>query len=378
MIVGIDASNIRAGGGLTHLSCLLHSFVVSNHSINRLIVFAGKKTISQIGKHPDVSLTHISILDLNLIFRMIWQRWFLHSEVLKNQCDVLLSPGGILPRSLTVPSIVLSQNLLPFETKERNRFSLFSFMRYKMILVKMLQTISMQKADGIIFLSDYARNTILPYLNKQPRFIAKIPHGIEPRFYCAPRNFIGGKDKEFHLLYVSTVDVYKHQWIVAEAVAKLKRQGVSVSIEFVGDCYNPAKKHLLKRIKELDPESNFLNYRGMVPFSELHDIYRRADAFVFASSCENLPNILIEAMASGLPIVCSNKGPMPEVLKNCGLFFDPENSQDIAAKLLKIIEEPAVANKLSHCAFLESQQYSWERSARETFSFVEKVFMGVK
>ena len=51
---------------------------------------------------------------------------------------------------------------------------------------------------------------------------------------------------------------------------------------------------------------------------------REAELFVFASSCENLPNILIEGMAAGLPIACSRRPPMPEVLGDAGESFDPE------------------------------------------------------
>ena len=67
----------------------------------------------------------------------------------------------------------------------------------------------------------------------------------------------------------------------------------------------------------------------MIPYHELHSEYKDADLGVFASSCENLPIILIEKMASGLPIACSNKGPMPEVLGSAGVYFDPENSYEI-------------------------------------------------
>ena len=50
-----------------------------------------------------------------------------------------------------------------------------------------------------------------------------------------------------------------------------------------------------------------------------------ANLFVFASSCENMPNTLVEAMAIGLPIACSDRGPMPEVLRDGGVYFDPED-----------------------------------------------------
>ena len=59
---------------------------------------------------------------------------------------------------------------------------------------------------------------------------------------------------------------------------------------------------------------------------DLHQKYLDADLGLFASSCENMPNILLETMGAGLPIACSNRQPMPEILKNGGEYFDPEKS----------------------------------------------------
>ncbi len=375
MIVGIDASNIRSGGGVTHLLNLLKYIDFNANNIELIVVWSCDKTIKKIQKNSKIVVANVSLLNRNLFFRMFWQRWLLPHEIVKNNCDILFSPGGILPASTPVPSVTLSQNLLPFENRERRRFSFFSFMRYKLYFIKVMQIRSMQKANGLIFLSDYARKTILPLLSAQERFITKIPHGIESRFFNDCMQEVSeNSDKIFRFLYVSTIDVYKHQLNVAKAIAELRRKNFPVCIDFIGGAYRPEKNRLMKYFRDIDPGKLFLHYRGEIPFEELHSVYTSSDAFVFASSCENLPNILIEAMASGLPIVCSNRGPMPEILKKCGLYFNPEDPQDIADRLIELIENPSARKKMSSCSFLESQKYSWEYTAKETFSFIEKVY----
>jgi glycosyltransferase involved in cell wall biosynthesis len=374
MIVGIDASNIRSGGGVTHLVNLLKYVDIDNNSVDHIVVWACNSTAQQIYKHPKVKTLYVPFLDRNLIFRMIWQRWILPREILNNNCDILFSPGGILPGLIGVPSVTLSQNLLPFEERERCRFPFFSFMRHKLLLIKIMQVSSMKKADGLIFLSDYASKKILNLVPTKNKFIAKIPHGIENRFFHSPKEGIKNNDI-FKLLYVSTLDVYKHQWNVAEAVVELRKNNIQVSIDFIGGSYGPAKKRLLKYMKAVDPHNNFLHYKGVVPFNKLHSIYASSDAFVFASSCENLPNILIEAMASGLPIACSDMGPMPEILKKGGLYFNPEDPKDIAAKLIELIDNPLASKEMSRCSNLESQKYSWKRTTEETFDFIKKVYL---
>lgn len=86
-----------------------------------------------------------------------------------------------------------------------------------------------------------------------------------------------------------------------------------------------------------------------------------------------MPNILLEAMASGLPIASSGCGPMPEILGDSGVYFDHEDPVAIARALHVLVENPGLRE---HCAVLAQQrarQYSWDRCAKETLSFLVEV-----
>ena len=95
--------------------------------------------------------------------------------------------------------------------------------------------------------------------------------------------------------------------------------------------------------------------------------------FVFPSTCENLPIILLEAMTAGLPIASSDRGPMPEVLKDAGLYFNPESVTSIKNCLRYMIENPNLLKSLSAKAKQYSQAYSWKKCADETFEFLKIV-----
>jgi glycosyltransferase involved in cell wall biosynthesis len=103
-----------------------------------------------------------------------------------------------------------------------------------------------------------------------------------------------------------------------------------------------------------------------------------ADLFVFASSCENMPVTLLECMSMGLPIACSRRGPMPEVLGDGGIYFDPHNSESIAEALDQICQSPNLRLNLAHAAKQLSKQYSWQRCADETFAFISNTYKKVK
>jgi glycosyltransferase involved in cell wall biosynthesis len=78
-------------------------------------------------------------------------------------------------------------------------------------------------------------------------------------------------------------------------------------------------------------------------------------------------------MASGIPIACSNLGPMPEVLGDAGVYFNPEKPSEIADALLRLISNPDLRLKNALLAYKQAQKYTWERCADETFHFIAEV-----
>ena len=316
-------------------------------------------------------------LESGLPMRILWQKRVLPLELIKAGCNILFSPGGTLPGNCPAPAVTMSQNMLPFEPAEARLFGAMHPMRLKMFLLRMSQGRSFQSADGLIFLSDYARTRLCSSLGLDTQRTALIPHGIEERFFCAPRPARGTTDysaaKPFRLLYVSILMPYKHQLEVGQAVARLRESGISVSVDFAGDLWGSYGKAVEKEFRRIDPQQSFLKLLGPVPFERLHALYAEADAFVFASSCENLPNILIEAMASGLPVLSSNRGPMPEVLGDAGWYFDPYSTTSIAAAIVEAMQDPASRQLRAIRSFEKAKQYSWSRCASDTFSFIAKV-----
>jgi glycosyltransferase involved in cell wall biosynthesis len=375
LVIGVDAANIRAGGGVTHLSQLLSHADAQLRAEFRIILWGGTALLEKIESAPWIQKEHHPWLDRSLPWRLLWQQWKLPRLLREKQCEVLFSPGASLPMFLPVPAVTVSQNMLPFEPKERARFGL-RWMRLKLWLLSLSQSSAFRRAKGVIFLTRYAERVVSKSLSRIAPAKALVAHGIETRFRLKPRpqNPLLGchPDVPFKLLYVSIIDMYKHQATVAEAVARLRAQGVFVTIEFVGAAYRPALVRFKKVLERLDPKEEFLVYRGSMDFEKLHAKYQEADGFLFASSCENLPNILVEAMSAGLPIVCSQNGPMPEVLGESGFYFDPENRESIERAIRIMVESPKERLEKAEQAFQKSESYSWQKCASETFRFISE------
>jgi glycosyltransferase involved in cell wall biosynthesis len=376
MRIGIDASNIRAGGGVTHLVELLRAAKPQEHGFDEVIVWGGSATSNCLEDRPWLRKVYEPVLDQSLPMRLYWQLFTLDRLVQKEGCDALFVPGGTYTGAFR-PFVTFSQNLLPFEWTEARRYGV-SWMLLKMILLYKSQRRTFVRANGVIYLTQYARNVVIKKVKQLRGKSVVIPHGVDKRFLLSPREQRDissySSQHPFRILYVSPVDVYKHQWHVADAVARLHKAGFPIKLDLIGSAYAPALKHLHQVTSRLDPEGRFICHHGFSSHSEIFCQYHKADVFVFASTCETFGQVITEAMAAGLPIACSNRGPMPEVLGDAGVYFDPEKPSEIEEAIRKLIEDPALRAEKAEAAFERAKAFTWKRCADETFGFLAECF----
>ena len=375
MIIGIDASNIRGGGGLTHLSEMLAEAEPQKHGIDRVVVWAPSPTLGKIQERAWMQKKTHPWLDKSLLWRQAWQRMKFPPLLRRESCQLVFVPGGIAS-AWSVPVVAMSQNLLPFDWNEIRRFGLSAFL-LKLLLIRMEQTAAFKSAEGVVFLTEYAKSAVIAQLGKAPMRSVVIPHGVDPRFRLAPRPRRSINDctskAPFSLLYVSHIWPYKHPWTVARAVAILRSEGMPVRLNIVGGGYPPSMRVLEKTIRQLDPAGEFLSYSTDAPHDQVAAYYHQADLFVFASSCETFGQVLTEAMSAGLPIVSSDRAAMPEVLGDAGRYFDPENLQSLVAVLREVIDSPQLRADMAARAYKRAMEYSWKRCADATLAFIAQV-----
>lgn len=374
MRLGIDASNLKSGGGVTHLVGLLSVAEPAASGFTCVKVWGGEETLARLPERDWLEPVHEASLDADLARQLLWRHFEL-SRRAAAACDVLLVPGGSFSGSFR-PFVTISRNALPFEPREMRRYGV-SATHLRLRLLRASQAATFRRADGVIFLTGYAADRISAVAGARRGTSARIPHGVDARFFREPRPQRPASEysaeRPFRFLYVSIIDVYKHQGAVAEAVARLRAGGLPVTLDLVGDVYPPAARRLDRALRRIDPEGAFVRRRGALPHVALHEAYAAADAFVFASSCENMPNILLEAMAAGLPIASSNRGPMPEILGDAGIFFDPEEPIGLARSLEMLVRDVEGRTRWAREAHERARAFSWERCSKETLDFTADV-----
>jgi len=374
MIIGIDASNIRRGGGVHHLVELMRVADTVTHDFHKIIIWGGNTTLGKIEERPWLVKVRVDVLNDGIFRRVLWQYSELSKLARIAGCDVLMIPGGSFYGNFH-PIVAMSQNLLPFEWTEIRRYG-WSISTLRLILLRLIQMRTFWTSDGLIFLTHYAQETTRKVVNLNRKKLALIPHGVNKRFMIEPRLQQGiekfSADNPFRILYVSTVDVYKHQWHVVEAVSILRERGFPVALDMVGLAYAPALVKLNNMMEKIDPYGEFINYSGELPYESVHKMYFQANLFVFGSSCETFGQVITEAMSAGLPIACSKLSAMPEILGDAAVYFEPESPDSIAFAIQQLIESKDLRTKIAKDAFERVKKYSWERCANETFSFIKE------
>lgn len=373
MRVGIDGSNLRTGGGVTHLAQLLGAAEPALSGIERVTVWGARRLLDDLPDRAWLARTHEAALDGNAISRTVWQQRRL-ARVARGAVDLLFAPGGTYIGAFR-PFVTMFRNMLPWDAAERQQYGL-SRMRVKLEVLRRTQAATLRRAGGVIFLTEHAKAHVLREVTISGT-CAVIPHGLDPRFFAHSRahRLLAECDagRPFRWLYVSAIHSYKHPWNVAEAVAMLRNADLPVSLDIVGPPYLPALARLEATIGRLDPRGRFLRIVPGVPHSELPALYQQADGFVFASTCENMPNSVLEAMAAALPIVCSDRAPMPEILGDGGVYVDPRDAAALAAAMTQLMADHRLRARVAATAQARARAFSWTRCARDTFDFIAEV-----
>ncbi|MBE0613506.1 MAG: glycosyltransferase [Burkholderiales bacterium] len=373
MILGIDASRNRSGGARAHVIGILTDGDPRQHGIQVVHLWAPRSLLDSVPDQTWLVKHSPKELEESLLHQVWWQATRLSLEIAKNGCDILFTTDASTFCRFS-PTVVLSQDMLSYEPGVMRSFG-YTKARLRLLLILLIQNRAFRFAHGVIFLTQYASKIIQLSCGPLQR-IVHIPHGVGEEFKRAerPQGWPSAGERPIRCVYVSNAEMYKHQWVVVCAIAALRKRGHNIALTLVGGGAGRAQRILDAQRAASDPDGSFVEQIDFVSQAELLKHLISADLFVFASSCENMPVTLVEAMAVGLPIACSIRGPMPEVLQDGGVYFNPEDAESIAGAVEQIVKDPALRLKIAGRAKTVSEQYSWLRCSDETWRFIVETY----
>ncbi len=158
------------------------------------------------------------------------------------------------------------------------------------------------------------------------------------------------------ILFASRLVWEKNLQTMIDLYNLIKERKLQYNLIVVGE--GTARKAIEKQM----PEALFLGY---LDHNKLAEIYASSDAFFFPSVTETFGNVVLEAMASGLPCVIADKGGSKDFIQNGtnGFHCNPYNAEDFLNKITRIIEETGLAQEFAEKGVLQSRKYIWENLA---------------
>ncbi len=366
--VVIDALSARSGGGETYLRNLLARWHGNGYGEIYVLTSDSSSLPTGNGKVKQIRVRwHVE----NPILRAIWVRLSLRRLLHRLQAQVFFSPGGVL---LAQPpqgckTVTMFRNMLPFDVTQRKRFPL-GLERLRLWILKRVLLRSMMRADLVIFISEFGRKVIEAQSRGRLKRTMVIAHGVSRSFRAATEDARTAPDKSpdgGYFLYVSPLAPYKAQIEVIRGYALIKqRRSTKEKLLLAGWDLPAYAAKVRQEISKLGLKDDVL-LLGPVPHNDLPSLYQHAVVNIFASECENCPNILLEALAAGRPVVCSNRPPMPEFGGSAAMYFSPSSPEDLAEKLLWLLNHPDLQDDFGSRARERSLLFDWRKTADLTW-----------
>lgn len=282
--------------------------------------------------------------------------------------DLLWYPWGrITHRATDLRTVVTIHDLAPFHFRQASWLRRLDRWRRQRRVRR-----TARLADWIITDSDFSRGDILRRLDAPPERVTAIPlaaddftpaAGPVDHEMLAQRFGLG----ERFLLYVGAGDRRKNLPRLLEAYAVLRAQsGIEVGLALCGPKVPRGAVAAIPGVRWL----------GRVSDQELRALYHAATALVQPSLLEGFGLPVLEAMASGTPVLCSRATSLPEVGGAAALYFDPLDVEDIATQLRRCLSDDALRHELIGRGLAQARQFRWEETAQRTLAVFDAAAAG--
>ena len=244
---------------------------------------------------------------------------------------------------------------------------------------------AIEKADHIIVISNATGEALRKWFNVDATRITTTYLAADSRFRPAAYHTLKpalariGLEPDGYVLSLGTLEPRKNLTTLFAAYAALPaalRQRYPLAVAGARGWHTHG---LLKSARELI-ERGELRLLGYVADDLVPLLYAGAAAFCYPSRYEGFGLPVLEAMASGVPVITSNATSLPEVVGDAGLMVCPDDVDGLREYLQQLLEDQTYAHQLGQRGLFRSRLFSWDRCAKETFNVYEKVMFarGVK
>lgn len=233
----------------------------------------------------------------------------------------------------------------------------------------------MKQANQVIAVSTNTAHDVAEMLQLPPEKIAVISNGVSPYFQPLQGSEIislrqrYADPSDFCLLNVGSTHQRKNIPTILKTLVRLREQQIPVKLWKVGDDFT-AEQHIFIQAHNL---SSMIIMMGKPDKATLLQIYNAADVLLAPSLYEGFGLTVLEAMASGTPVITANVSSLPEVTGDAAILVDPLDVEAIVEAVCQLRQDPAYRTAQSNRGLDRAKQFTWEESAKRTAQIYEKL-----
>jgi glycosyltransferase involved in cell wall biosynthesis len=311
--------------------------------------------------------------------RFLYEQRILPDLIRDSRADILVSAGNFALRSSPVPQILLSGNSLYLSSdfyrdlRARRDYKLWLDTPVKGFFAKR----SVAWADATVCPTWAFAQQLHAWAGGK---VHGIHHGFDRATFFADQNplpreleqKIGKTEGSLRLLFVSHYNYYRNFETLFRGLPLLRKKLAGRKVSLLLTCRlrthdNPGEyraESAADLVKKLEIENEVVEL-GAIPYHQLHRLYEASNIYVSAAYAESFAHPLVEAMASGLPVVASDFAVHREVCGASALYFSRFSPEEFSERVMRIASEPAVAAQMSRNGLQQSERYSWARHVSE-------------
>ncbi len=365
MRIAIDAlAANNPGGSSAYISVLLGDLSHIDQE-NEYFVLCTQDRQRWFRELPDnYQYAQIRLRTNSVARRILWQQIKLPIFLKQNQIDVLYSPNEIGPAFSPCPVVIAIRNLAPY-SKSSIAANLKD--KYRLKLLKNLSKVSARRAQKVIFVSEYSRDVISKILAIPAEKTVVIYHVPGEQFRVDTTTSFRWRKLQPYILSVSSIYRYKNYVPLIQAFARLvKEHSVEYNLLIAGKVIDEAYFSEMKRTILSEGIQQRVQLLGEIEHAQIHALYKGAKLFVFPSYLETFGRTLIEAMASGIPVISSNASVMPEICADAALYFNPFSVDELIRAMLNILTDDDLWETMRLRAVERAKDFSWQRTTQQT------------
>jgi glycosyltransferase involved in cell wall biosynthesis len=365
----INSLAASAGGGLTYIRNVLPQLAVRPGVRVTVALLPGFK-------EEFCGLANVDFLELGCSpARRFWfEQSALSGLIRRCGADILLSTGNFALRKSPVPQILLSRNSI-YTSADYYR-DLRSRHEYRAWLDTRLRAAVAKRSIG------WADVTVAPseaFAAELRRWtgarVLAIHHGFDPEsFTCdsSPLSSeveqkLGAAQGALKLLFVSHYNYYRNFETLIRALPLLRDRMAGRAIKLLLTCNLAAGKNpgayrpeaAAELVKKLGVSDMVLEL-GAIPYRQLHLLYARADVYVTPAYTETFAHPMVEAMASGLPVVASDLPVHREIGGEAALYFERFSADALAKTVTQVAQSPDTSKCMAALGIVRARQFSWK------------------